>query len=177
MIKRKSEIASILKDFKVWAENHFREKVGEVRILSGLRSDNESVNVCKEVREWCTGEGIGLSTAYEQWQNGVVERGMRTVWEGSEAMRKNSGAPECFWPHTVESFVHVFNRMALGESERSPHEMWHDVDIFLGKRIAHLRTWGCKAYAFVPKVLSSRVFPFPLLTSSHIIKSMLIPKA
>jgi hypothetical protein len=37
MIKRKSEIASILKDFKVWAENHFREKVGEVRILSGLR--------------------------------------------------------------------------------------------------------------------------------------------
>ena len=31
------------------------------------------------------------------------------------------------------------------------------LDIFLGKRIAHLQTWGCKAYAFVPKVLRKKL--------------------
>ena len=131
MIKRKSEVAAVLKEYKTWAENHFRQRLGEVVLLAGLRSDNESVNVSGEVADWCKEGGISheRSAAYEQWQNGVVERSMRTVWEGSEAMRKDAGAPDCFWPHTVDAFVHVFNRLALGDSDRSPHEKWNDIDV------------------------------------------------
>ena len=153
MIQRKSEVASILKEFKTWAETHFRVKLGEVVLLAGLRSDNESVNICHEVVDWCVANGIShdKSVIYEQWQNGVVERAMRTVWEGSEAMRKDAGAPASFWPHSIQAFVHTFSLLALGDRERSPYELWWDKDIPIERRLSSLRIWGSLCYAHVPK--------------------------
>ena len=153
MIQRKSEVASILKEFKIWAETHFRVKLGEVVLLAGLRSDNESVNICHEVVDWCVANGIShdKSVIYEQWQNGVVERAMRTVWEGSEAMRKDAGAPASFWPHSIQAFVHTFSLLALGDRERSPYELWWDKDIPIERRLSSLRIWGSLCYAHVPK--------------------------
>ncbi len=159
LIRNKSEVAGLLQDFKVWAETHFREAWGEIVLLAGIRSDNESVNVCSSVKSWAKSHGIGheKSVPYEQWQNGVAERNIGTVWEGSEAMRKDASAPDSFWPYSLLAFVHVSNRLALGDEERSPYERWWDVDIPIGKRLGHLRIWGSKCYAHVPKELRRKL--------------------
>ena len=159
LIRSKSEVAGLLQDFKIWAETHFREAWGEIILLAGMRSDNESVNVCSTVRKWARHHGIAheKSVAYEQWQNGIAERNIRTVWEGAEAMRKDAGAPDSFWPYSVLAFVHVSNRLALGDGERSPYEKWWDVDIPMGQRLGHLRIWGSKCYAHVPKELRKKL--------------------
>lgn len=158
MIRSKAEVAGILADFKVLAETHFRERVGEAFILAGMRSDRESVNLTGEVKEWCKANGIHheLSAAYSQWQNGIVERGMRTVWEGAEAMRKDAGAPIELWPYALQAFVFTYNMLSLGESEQSPYEKWWSIQVPLERRMRRLRIWGSKAYAFIPKALRKK---------------------
>ena len=105
------------------------------------------------MEEWCTTHGIHheSSAPYSQWQNGIVERMMQTLWEGSEAMRKHAAAPESFWPLTLLAFAYTRNRMAMGERDESPHEPWNDIKVPLRRRIGHLRTWGSRCYSLVPK--------------------------
>ena len=167
LIHSKSEVAGLLKEFRVMAEKHFA-RPGGVGVLveadgafklSGIRSDGESVNVSKEVREWCSRNGIRheKSAPYSQWQNGIAERAIKTAWEGSEAMRKAAGAPGEYWPYSLLAFVHTRGRVALGVDSRSPYEKWWNVDVPLGRRIQHLRIWGCKCYAWVPKELRKKL--------------------
>ena len=158
IVQSKSEVLACLQKFTETAQRHFRQRLGEVVIpveLASLRSDRESVNVCERVREWCESLGVKheLSAAYSQWQNGVAERTIRTVWEGAEAIRKDAGWPLAMWPLSVRAFVHVFNRLALGEKDVSPYERWHMVPIPLLRRVQHLRIIGCLCYALVPKEL------------------------
>ena len=167
LIRSKSEVAGLLKEFKVMAERHFAQPEGMGALveadgafkMAGMRSDGERVNVNKEVKEWCAQNGIRheKSAPYSQWQNGVAERAIKTAWEGSEAMRKAAGAPRRYWPYSLMAFVHVRGRIAMGVDDRSPYEKWWDVDIPLERRMQHLRIWGCKCYAWVPKELRKKL--------------------
>ena len=161
VIQSKSEVLACLRKFTERAQRHFRQRLGELVIpieLASLRSDRESVNICAGVREWCEGLGVRheLSVAYSQWQNGVAERTIRTVWEGAEAIRKDAGWPLAMWPFSIRAFVHVFNRLALGEDDASPYEKWHMVPIPFLRRVQHLRIIGCLCYALVPKDLRTK---------------------
>ena len=75
-IRQKSEVPGILRDFRAMAEKHYSSEVAGFHRLSSLRSDGESVNVGKEVADWCRAEGIvhEQSAPYSQWQDGIVER-------------------------------------------------------------------------------------------------------
>jgi hypothetical protein len=159
--KSKSEVLPILKRFKVEVEAHFGETMGVLETphrLSGIRSDGEQCNVSTAVREWCEAEHITheLSAPYFQHQNGLSERGIQTVWQGSEAQRKHAGAPPAMWKASARAFVHVRERLALGEEPRSPYELWNDIDVPMAERLKHVRVWGCKAYAYVPKELRGK---------------------
>ena len=158
---RKSEVYSILVAFKAWAEKHFRQKMGSLLSpfeLSGIRSDGEGQNTSGLVKDWCRENGINreISAPYSQHQDGIAERAIQTLWWGSEALRKAAGAPPSLWERTIQAFAHVKNRMALGESDRSPWEKWNGVTIDMKTRLQHVRIWGTKCYAYVPKELRDK---------------------
>ena len=160
----KSEVPEILRDFKKAAEVHFQENIGvfvegKVPKLAALRSDNAAEHVSSIMSEWCRKEGIKheFSAPYSAWQNGRVERAIRTLWEGSEAMRKAAGAPDRYWPLSLDAFVHVRNRMPLRDGGKSPYEAWNNIVVPLADRIKHLRVWGCLAYLLVHKGLRKKL--------------------
>ena len=155
----KSEVADLVKHFRLLAEKHFSSSVGVLCQLTSMRSDGESVNVCRSIREWCSSEGVSheISAPYSQWQNGIAERAIGVAWEGGEAMRKEAGAPSCFWPFSLQAFFYTRNRLSLGSDERSPYEKWWQTDIPLKRRVDGLRVWGCKCFAYVPKSIRRKL--------------------
>ena len=158
LVTSKAEVGKALMSFKVAAERHFQQELGEIVLMSGLRSDRERVNDTYGIREWCVDNGIRheFSAAYSQWQNGLCERAIQTVWQGAEAMRKDARAPGKWWPYSLLAFAYTRNLLALGESDRSPYEKWWGVTVPLEKRLRRLRIWGCKAYSHVPEQLRKK---------------------
>ena len=159
-IKRKAELIECLQRFKTMAEKHFRTTLGSYSFpyeMATLRSDQAGENTSAAVREWLNKEGIVHETSapYHQYQNGLVERAMRTVWEGAEAIRDAAGLPARFWCYAVETVVYVHNHMPPGNASKcggkSPYEVWHDVVIPLRTRLRHLRVFGSRAFMLIPK--------------------------
>ena len=68
--------------------------------------------------------------------------------ETAKAMMFAAGAPKEYWAEAVSTAVYLRNIAPMRTiSEGSPYEAWY------GRRhnLAHLRVWGCVAYARVPK--------------------------
>ena len=162
MLSSKTQVPELLKEFKAEAEKHFATKMEGLaapHMLAGLRSDGEIVNVQACVREWCKEHGIRheVSAPYSQDQDGIVERLIETLWQGSEAMRKSAGAPAAYWPYSLRAFSFIKKRLALGASDKCPWELWNQVEVPLADRIKAFRTWGCKAYVLIPAALRKKL--------------------
>jgi hypothetical protein len=161
-VKLKSDVSPILKDFVIRSERQFASKTGTFTCpyeLAALRSDGGGENISAEFAAWCRGRGVTheLSAPYCQWQNGIAERFVRTVWSGAEAMRKHAGMPARYWPFAIQAFTYTWSRMAMGDDDRSPVEQWNLTTVPLGQRVAHLRTFGCRCYVHVAKALRGRL--------------------
>jgi hypothetical protein len=87
----------------------------------------------------------------------MAERAIKSAWEGSEAMRKEGGGPAKYWSFSLLAFVHTRNLLAMGEEERSPHELWEGIVVPLERRLRHLRVWGAKCYPLVPRELRKKL--------------------
>jgi transposase InsO family protein len=160
-LRSKSEVPAKLKEFKNMAEKHFQQSLGCYLVpptLSCFRSDNAAEQTSAEVREWLKAEGIQheLSAPYCQWQDGKAERFIRTVWEGSEAMRKAAGAPPRYWPFSLRAFVHAQDLLPRRDKV-SPWEAWNSVSVSLDARIRHLRVWGTRCFFLIPKALRKKL--------------------
>ncbi len=161
-VKTKNSVSQEMIDFVTKAERQFATKVGGMSCphqLSALRSDGGGENVSEVFESWCRARGVvhELSAPYCQWQNGIAERFVRTVWSGAEAMRKHAGMPARYWPYSVQAFAYTFSRLAMGDGDRSPVEMWHSISVPLATLLAALRTFGCRCYVHVPKALRRRL--------------------
>ena len=161
-VKSKSSVCQVIIDFVTKAERQFAAKAGGVTCsheLSSLRSDGGGENVSEVLAAWCRKRGVTqeLSAPYCQWQNGIAERCVRTVWNGAEAMRKHAGMPARYWPYSIQAFAYTRSRLAMGDDDRSPVERWHSITVPLSKRLAHLRTLGCRCYVHIPKALRRRL--------------------
>jgi transposase InsO family protein len=160
-LRYKSEVPAGLKAFQKMAERHFEEALGVFAVphkLATFRSDNASEQTSAEVRAWLDAEGIRheLSAPYCQWQDGKAERFIKTVWEGSEAMRKAADAPPCYWPFSLRAFVHV-HELLPRRNKMSPWEAWNGVSKSLDLRIRHLRVWGTRCFFLIPKALRRKL--------------------
>ena len=162
MLHRKSDVMAKLQQFQVMAERHFQTPLGSYTVphtLSCFRSDNAGEHTSKEMCAWLTEQGIQheLSAPYCQWQDCKAERFIRTVWEGAEAMRKHAGAPARFWPYALRAFVHARSLLPRRKTTLSPWEAWRGIVVPLKDRLAHLRSWGCRCFVFVPKELRKKL--------------------
>ena len=90
---------------------------------------------------------VEFSAPYAHGQNGMAERGMRTIIEGTRCLLVDSGLPPSLWADAAATVIYLRNFVPSARHPGVvPAEQW------TGKRqnISHLRPFGCTAYAKVP---------------------------
>jgi hypothetical protein len=132
-----------------FSEYHTRSERETGKKLIRLRVDMGSEFFNEKWREYTTTHGIivEFSAPYAHGQNGVAERGMRIILEGVRCVLADSGLSPSLWADTA-AFI-IYTRNLIPSSRHPgivPAEKWS------GKRqsVAHLRPFGCIAYAKIP---------------------------
>lgn len=151
-IKEKSEVVSKIVDYKNLVETHKGLK------LKILRSDNGGEYENRVLAAFLRKHGIKhqLTIAYTPEQNGVSERANRTIVERARTMLSDAGLEKRFWAEAVSTAVYLKNRApTVAVKGKTPLEAWS------GKRpnISHLRVFGSKAFAHVPKEKRRKLDP------------------
>ncbi|XP_071575062.1 uncharacterized protein [Temnothorax nylanderi] len=80
--------------------------------------------------------------------NGLAERMNRTLVEKARSMLIESNLPVYYWAEAVSTAAYLINRSPTkGLKNITPEEAW------TGKKpdLAHLRVFGCRALAYIPK--------------------------
>lgn len=72
----------------------------------------------------------------------------RTIVEKARTMLFGANLPKAYWAEAVAAATYLINRSpAKGLDEKTPEEMWTG----LKPNLSHLRVFGCKAFAHIPK--------------------------
>ena len=81
--------------------------------------------------------------------NSYVERVIKSIVTHASAMLWHSGVKEDMWALAAKASVYLHNRVPNRSlpNEITPHEMWYGTIPHVG----HIRVWGCRAWAAVPK--------------------------
>lgn len=144
ILKNKSECFTYFKEYIKFAERWIGKQ------LKTLRSDNGGEFTSNEFQQFCKNEGIGrqLTVVYTPQQNGVAERLNLTLQEMVSSLLHDTDLPLPYWAEALMTSTFLRNRLPTTVVAcQTPYEA------FTGKKpsIQHLRTFGCLAYAFIPK--------------------------
>ena len=144
VLKRKSEVFNRFQKWKALVENESGKK------LKVLRTDGGGEYTSTEFQDFLDSAGIRHEQTVPKTpeQNGVAERMNRTLVESVRSMLADAHLPHEFWAEAVSTAVYLRNRSPTkAVSGKTPYEAW------MAKRpsVSHLRVFGCKAYAHVPK--------------------------
>ncbi|CAI7774903.1 unnamed protein product [Closterium sp. NIES-53] len=145
-LSKKSDAAAAIKED--WLPMVERQAMRPVKVL---RSDQGGEFLGAESTKFLKKNGIRhqLTCPGTPQQNGIVERGNRTIGEASKTLLGAAGMPYKFWPEAVRHVITVKNRVLthVGNKYWVPYERW------LGKKpsIDILRVWGCMGLVMVPK--------------------------
>ena len=114
-----------------------------------LRDDAGGEYISNVFEAWLASKGIvhqKTATASPQ-QDGMSERGHRTVENAVTCMLQESGLPANLWPEAVRCFEFVSNKMPCTGRTTTPYES------FFGRKpsVARFRVFGSVAYVHVMK--------------------------
>jgi transposase InsO family protein len=89
--------------FKEFQELDNVIEVETTKRVAFLRSDSDGAYTSGELAEYCRKRGIQrqFSTAYNQFQNGVAERTIRTLVEMTRTMLIHAFAPKSMWGECI----------------------------------------------------------------------------
>ena len=151
-IKSKDKVFDVFREFRAMVEKITGKPI------KTLRSDNGGEYKSNAFKEYMTECGIRheFTVPYTPEQNGAAERLNRVLMEKVRAMLIQSKLPHRFWAEALNTAVHVHNlspSRLLGD--KTPREM------FTGKKpnVAYLRSFGCTAYAHIPKEQRKKLDP------------------
>ena len=98
--------------FKEFQQLDVQIEVETTRRVAFLRSDSDGVYVSNELQTYCRQRGIQrqFSTPYNQFQNGVAERGIRTLVEMMRTLLIHAGAPKGMWGEAACYAMQIINR-------------------------------------------------------------------
>ena len=149
-LNKKSDALAILKWWVKWMKNQ------GFQVPAFFHMDNELVT--NEMKEFCATEGIKLepSNPDSPWQDGVSERGIRTLTSLSRAAMLDSNLPMKFWADCVESTSLILNEVPTSTplfnnsipaasnlvSEPSPHHIPSAAWFGSPPELLHFRKWG-----------------------------------
>ena len=144
-LRKKSEVFSVFKEFKAYAEASHPGLV-----IAALQADGGGEYIGKEFQKYCRDHGIVRrdTETNEPYQNGVAERANRTIIEGSLSLLTESKLPPSFWGRAVTAYVYTRNRSPTSSlPNTTPYISWTGNT----PDLAHLRVFGCLAYVLVLK--------------------------
>ena len=120
--------------------------------MGALRTDRGGEFVSIKLRDFCKERGIQIryTTPYLHEENGLVERGWRTLVTMKDALLIDSELPIDFWAKAMETANYLRNRLTTktrGHGEVIPKEKWS------GSRqnLSHFRIFGSEVLVDIPK--------------------------
>ena len=121
LIKAKSEVPPIFKEFKVLSEN-----------LSGksikiIRTDAGGEYTSNDFEFFCTNHGIihKIIVPYTSQHNGLAERRNRIVMNMARYMLKEKHLPSTLWGEEVSTTTYILNKCPTKKlKDRVPEEVW-----------------------------------------------------
>lgn len=142
LVKKKSEVFSVLKEIKKLIENQ------SGKTIKFLRTDGDGEYTSLEFRKFCKEEGIvhEVIAPYTPQHNGIVERRNRTILNLVRSMRKEKNMPQYFWDITTAACI--LNRILTKRLQDStPYEKW------MRKKsdVSHFKVFGSLCYKHVPE--------------------------
>ncbi|SGZ29890.1 BQ5605_C053g12608 [Microbotryum silenes-dioicae] len=124
-----------------------------------FHSDNGGEFVNNSLKAFFRERGIEHRTTvpYAHYQNGVIERGWRTMFKTVRIWLLVSGLPLSFWAFAATAFTYVSNRRPTAALPGStPFEMYH----LRKPNVSRFRVWGCVAYVRIaPERRASKIEP------------------
>lgn len=143
LLKFKSEVLKVFKDFVAKSEAHFNNKIVY------LYCDNGGEYLSNEFREYCVQKGITfhLTVPHTPQQNGVAERMNRTITEKARTMIFTSGLEKLFWGEAVLTATYLINILptAALHINKTPYELWHN----RRPRLDLLKIFGSTVYVHI----------------------------
>lgn len=142
-LKSKDQVLNVFREFHVMVER----ETG--RSLKCIRSDNGGEYI-GPFDEYCRAHGIRHERTVPKTpeQNGVAERMNRTIVEKVRCMLSHSKLPKPFWGEAMNTAVRLINLSpSVPLNGDVPEKVW------TGKEVSfkHLRVFGCRAFAHIPK--------------------------
>jgi hypothetical protein len=133
-----------------------------------IECDGEMATTKAEVARWCTAQAIRLepSAPDTQAQNGGAERSGGVVKDKSRAMRLDANLPWELWPEITRAAVYLYNRTPRYLNKwKSPYEVYFTHAALQDGRVttprkpnlAHLKAYGCKAFALTDDTLRGKL--------------------
>src|ERR1700722_10421650 len=121
VIAAKSSAFDCFRFYKAQAEAQFLDKAYTIR---NLRSDNGGEFISNAFSAFLDQGGVHrqLTAPYTPQQNGVVERGNRTIVGDIRTTLQASGLPKSFWAEAAATSVYIRNRLpTTGVAGRTPY--------------------------------------------------------
>ena len=120
-IKNKSEVPAFFQKFYASLLN---ETGNTIRTL---RSDNGGEYEGNEFKKYLAEKGIRHETSavYTPAQNGVAERGNRTIMDGARSILLDSNLPPSLWAEAVAYLVYIRNHVLSSTEKITPFEAWN----------------------------------------------------
>ncbi|GLB39961.1 putative reverse transcriptase (RNA-dependent DNA polymerase) [Lyophyllum shimeji] len=142
--KEMETTVEVLEAYHVKSERQTGQK------LLYIRTDEGPEFVNSKWKAYCQKFGIIHETTapYSSSANGVVERANRTVLDRGRSMMIDSGLPAHYWGEAMATAVYL---MDFIPSSRHPGKTPFELRTREKPDIAHLRPFGCVAYAKIPK--------------------------
>ena len=148
-LAHKSDVATTVRDAITLLETQSGFTVKK------LRSDNGSEYINQHLDSFCKSKGIKHETSlrYTPEQNGAAERLNRTLLEKVRSMLADSGLSKSLWAEALATANYVRNRSPVTGQDLTPWELFYGTK----PDVSHLRTFGARAYALIPKQLRTKL--------------------
>lgn len=125
--------------------------------MKTLRRDGGGEFISHKLRLLCEKQGIAIRYAapYVNKENGLAERGWRTIVTMKDSLLIDSGLPNDFWAETVGTANYLRNRLSTRSKNHGkmiPEESW------TGRRqdLQHVRIFGSLVLANIPEEKRSK---------------------
>ena len=143
LIKAKSEVPSVFKEFKVLSENQSEKSIKIIRI------DGGGEYTSNDFESFCTHHGIihEITAPYTPQHNGLAERRNMTVMNMARCMLKEKHLPSDFWGEVVSITAYILNKCPTKKlKDRVLEEVWTQRK----PTVKHLRVFGSLCFKHVP---------------------------
>jgi len=139
LLRRKDEVLTAFKDFKMKIENYHSKRIKFLQTDNGKEYCNTKFN--NFLRE--SGIQRRLTVTHTPEQNGVAERRNRTLLDMTRCLLIDSGLSQSFWGEAISTANYLRNRCPSRSLKgKTPFEKWNN----RVPDVSHLRPFGTEVF-------------------------------